>query len=265
MLVPQSITGFTKASDSLCCSEPGQPSTSFKSITWQKDAVWNPNSILELIFRLSLEPCLPVLCITTGSPAQLGIFFLSLPRSFKGPRLSEHLKCITLHPAILGYYCGFLIRRYCSLVSLKWFTAAAGIFCFACDIFGSKWNNRLKTSLVRTVDTLAVSLRFKYSTAGCNNKIHPTKPKCFHIWVDPQARRKKMGLTQAGLIPKQSYWRCIYKSTTKLSPERVNPYYKTSLAQSCKFKMHFTEIDWQVLSPKRAVSCLYPTELQGPF
>lgn len=74
-----------------------------------------------------------------------------------------------------------------------------------------------------------------------------------------------MDLTYSGLIPKQFYWGFIYKSTTQPSLERVNPYYKTSLTQNCKFKMLFTEIDWQVLSPKRADSCLYPIELQGPF
>lgn len=74
-----------------------------------------------------------------------------------------------------------------------------------------------------------------------------------------------MDLTHLGMIPTQSYGGLIYKSSTKPSLERVSPYYKTSLTQSCKFKMHFTEIDWRVLSSKRSDSCLYPIELQGPF
>lgn len=170
-----------------------------------------------------------------------------------------------LLPAIWEYCWGSLVPRCGSSVSLKWLSAAAGIFCSACDVFGSKWNNRLKTSLLRAVDTSSVSLRSKQSSAGRNNKTHPTKPGCFHIQVDPEAGREKTDLTHLGLLPKQPYWGCTYKSTTKPSPERVNPYCKTELARSCKFKMRFMEIGWRVLFPKRADSCLYPIELQGPF
>lgn len=46
-----------------------------------------------------------------------------------------------LFPAIWGYYWGSLVPRCWSLVSLKWLPVAAGIFCSACDSFGSKWNN----------------------------------------------------------------------------------------------------------------------------
>lgn len=54
-------------------------------------------------------------------------------------------------------------------------------------------------------------------------------------------------------------------SINQPSLERVNPHYKTSLTQNCKFKMLFAEIDWQVLSPKELTAVCTPLSYRDPF
>lgn len=166
-----------------------------------------------------------------------------------------------LLPDIWGYYWGSFIPRCWSLVSLKWSTAAAGIFHSACDVFGSKWNNRLKTSLLRAVDTSSVSLRFKYSTAGCNNRTHMPNQDAFiyglmhklgeKIWISPTLASSQSSLTgDLSINQPQSH---SQKGSILI------------IKHHCKFKTCITETDWWVLSSKRTDSCLYSTELLGPF
>lgn len=176
MLIPHSIIGFTEASDNVCCFKFDQCVFHYFEVSRRTSRCCLKS------YQCSEVKILSVHGTTSLSPSPLAhqhtkaFFLLFLPQCFKGSQLSENIwgasSSFQLLPAIWGYYWGSLVPRYWSLVSLKWLPAAAGIFCSACDVFGSKWNNGLKTSFLRAVDTSSVSLRFKQSSAGCNSKTH---------------------------------------------------------------------------------------------